>query len=74
MQIGSLADFTDDVLPELLAYADVLERRAVETAIIPDANTSAVNQDEFNRLVLLACARKRRRLEFFNSADGIALR
>lgn len=69
-EVESLADFTYEVSRELLNYAKSLET----SEIVETPNDDVVSDQDLQRLCSLAARRKRKRLLFFNGADGVKLR
>jgi hypothetical protein len=75
--VQSLADFVLDASKELAQRADALERDRRDEGDSNERgclNSVEVSDDEGLRLRAEARLKKRCRLSFFNSADGIKLR
>ena len=75
--VQSLADFVLDASRELIERADVREmeiHRGVDASVTGGMISSDISGDEGARLRAEAKLRKRYRLPFFNSADGVKLR
>ena len=74
-RVESLADFIYELTLELLAYAETLEKEDDRSDSRPQPKRlGKLRRNELKRLILKAKARKRYRLLFFKSADGITLR
>jgi hypothetical protein len=76
--VQSLADFVLDAAKELNIRAELLEKQVQRESASNDIRNrgleSEISSDEAARLRREARSRKRYRLSFFNSADGIKLR
>ena len=74
-KVESLADFVSEITPEILAYAESLEKDDDVDEIRPaPLRMSKLKKNEIKRLISKAQSRKRNRLRFFNNPDGVTLR
>lgn len=72
--VQSLVDYTCTFAVNVLEYSDILYEQGREDAEeLLSEEKQAVHENEVKRLVLAARQRKRYRLQFVNSADGIIL-
>lgn len=72
--VDSLSDFCFEASAELLRYADTLDQPTTEHDMNAETDDVENIGEEAAQLTALAVQRKRNRLSFFNSSDGMKLR